>query len=166
MSYQNRVLDTLRLLYDASQGDMSQIAPSYLEALNHEYSDGDVCNLSDFTENIDTFDTFEEFAEHVAPLIKGNGSTGDFSLPLDFAEQGDEAMLKQVIGTVYLEGVKNVSDKNRKRLSEENNYGFDADKGEWSGFFQGDNGQVFSYAINKSGGKWGIEYKLATAAAA
>lgn len=158
--YQNKIEKTLRILYDACQGDMTQIDRGYLEALDFEYSDGDVCRLSDFAENVDTFDTFEDFMEWVSPLIKGNPE-GSWDMPIDFAEADDETMLKQVIGTVYLEGVANVSDKNRKKLSEANNYGFNAEKGQWEGFFQGDNGKVFDYTISKKNGKWGIEYKLA-----
>lgn len=160
MNYQNKLEKSLRILFDATSGDMSQIDRGYLEALDYEYSDGDVCRISDFAENIDTFDTFEEFYEYVAPLVKGNPE-GDWSMPLDFAEADDETMLKEVIGTVYLEGVANVSDSNRKRLSEANNYGFNAAKQQWEGYFQGDNGKVFEYTISKKGGKWGIEYKLA-----
>lgn len=157
--YQDKLKNTLRVLFNTSKGDMTQIDPSYLEALDHEYSDGDVCRISEFAENVDTFETFEEFWEYVQPLVKG--SIEGQALPLDFAEEDDESMLKQVIGTVYLDGVANVSDKDRKKLAENNNWGFNAEKNQWEGFFQGDNGDVFEYTISKSNGKWGIEYKLA-----
>lgn len=157
--YQNKIEKTLKILFDACQGDMTQIDRGYLEALDFTYPDGDVCRISDFSENIDVFNSFEEFLEWVSPLIKGNPEEEGFNM--EFAEADDEEMLKQVIGTIYLEGVANVSDKNRKKLSEENNYGFNIDKNQWEGFFQGVNGKVFSYTISKKGGKWGIEYKLA-----
>lgn len=159
--YQEKVKGILEIIYTSCQGDMSKIDPSYLSALDHEYSDGDVCSLSSFAENIDTFDTFEEFYEHVLPLIKGSQEP-EFSLPLNFAEDGnDEEMLKQVIGTVYQEGVANVSDTKKKPLSEANNYGFNTEENKWEGFFQGENGKVFSYAITKPKDRWVIEYKLA-----
>lgn len=157
---QDKIEKTLRILYDASKGDMTKIDRGYLEALDYEYSDGDVCRISEFAENIDTFDTFEEFRDYVAPLIKGNPE-GDYSLPFDFAEQDDETMLKQVIGTVYLDGVAAVSDTKRQKLSEDNNWGFNADKGQWEGYFLGEDGTAFEYRISKKSGKWGIEYKVA-----
>lgn len=160
MNYENKIKNVLQVIYEASQGDMTQVDKSYLEALDYEYSDGSVCRISEFAENIDTFDSFDEFWEYVQPLIKGNPE-GEWSMPLSFAEGDDEAMLKEVIGTVYLEGVANVSDKNRKRLSEANNFGFNSEKQRWEGFFQGDNGKVFEYSISKKSGKWGIQYKLA-----
>lgn len=161
MNDKKRILNTLKVIYEASDGDMSQVPPGYLKALDCEYSDGDVCTISEFSNNIDTFETFDEFAEYVDPLVKGSPDSENFS-EFNFSEGNDEEMLKQVIGTIYLDGVANVSDMNKRRLSEANNYGFNTQKGGWEGYFQGEDGTVFSYNIMRgSGDKWTIEYKAA-----
>jgi len=160
MDSKSKVLNALRVIYEAADGDMTQVPRGYLEALDCEYSDGDLCTISEFSENIQTFDSFEDFSEYVAPLVKGTPNEQSFDL--SFAEGDDEAMLKKVIGTIYLDGVANVSDVNKKRLSEANNYGFNPQKGGWEGYFQGEDGTVFSYNIMKGkSGKWQIEYKVA-----
>lgn len=155
--FKDRLKSSLEVVYGACEGDFTKIDPSYLEALDpHLFTEG-VEGISTLQDNVDTFDSFEDFWEYAEPLV--DGYEGE-EIPLEFAEEdSEEEFLKKVISTIYLDGVANVATPDKKRITESNS-AYDPNKNEWNVMFQDNQGNEFECKISKSGGKWGISYKM------
>lgn len=151
-SFQDGAERVTNMLWEATNGNLSQIPREYLESLRHSYSDGSISML----ELIDRLDlppdaTWEEYCEAVDLLMQVNPEewpnpdsveelqlsklqyeiqAPDFSFDeddLDFAEEEDlsekmETFFKKVIASVYLDGVTAVTDPEGNPPNANNNY--------------------------------------------
>ena len=177
------------LLWENTRGDVSAFPRSYLETLRHEYSDGHVSML-ELIDRVDLGPTatYEQYCEVVDALLEVNPrdfpvpdtvlnvrtekllavETQDFAEAFDFAENDEsmahkvEKFLRKVIGSVYTDGVTDVSDSDGNPPGESNNYLLSDDGSEFHGVFydKDSKGKVkkFPFRIYDAEGQWQIEY--------
>ena len=174
------------LMWETLGTNFSEIPPSYLATLRHEYADGKVsmCELMDRVD-LGPDATYEEYCEVFDSLLNTDPNqfpdpdsvlvvktedllveTQDFAEAFDFAEIGDmssnvEKFLKKVIASVYTDGVSDVTDEEGNPPNEINNYLLSDDGTRFSGIFydkSGDKNKQFPFEIKEKGGKWQIRY--------
>ena len=164
-SYDRSARTVADLLWSTSQGELSRIPPSYLQNLEHVYSDGAVSLLGQLNKlSMGSQPSYEDFVESVEALIKVDPSEWPepdsiVELPvgkllhevepepfefsdgeLDFAEPADmsskiELFLKKVISSVYTDGVTSVTDKGGNPPNARNGYLMSSDGKSFSGLF-------------------------------
>lgn len=179
------------MLWSLSRGDLSKVPQPYLDSLSFEYSDGSVSLLDqlskvEFSEGA----THEDFQSVVNSLIKVDPQSWPFSesilsiqpdklvndtypsysesleQPWDFSSPEDmskkvELFLKKVISSVYLDGVRAVTDSEGNPPNLNNNY-LMSDDGSFSGvFYDSDPNEDKSFPFEikeKSDGNYEISY--------
>jgi hypothetical protein len=174
------------LLWETCGTNFSEMPPSYLSTLRHEYSDGKVsmCELMDRID-LGPDATYEEYCEvfdkllYVEPGQFPNPDsvlevktrellveTQDFAEAFDFAEDDNlsanvEKFLRKVIASVYTDGVSDVSDDEGNPPSEANNYLLSDDGTQFTGVFYDKDGsktKEFPFVISEKNGRWSISY--------
>lgn len=164
-SFQEGAQRVTTMLWEATNGNLSQVPREYLESLRHSYSDGSISML----ELIDRLDlpegaTWEEYCEAVDTLMQVDPSEWpnpdsvqelqvsklqhevepeSFSFDeedFSYAEEDDlsmkmETFFKKVIASVYLDGVTAVTDPEGNPPNASNNYLMSEDGKVFSGIF-------------------------------
>lgn len=164
-------LETLR--YEFSDGRVSMLELIDRVDLGPDASYEDYCEVVDTLMSVDPDQwpepdsVLEVQSKYLAHEVEPEFDFNEF----DFAEEDDssaamgkkmETFLKKVIGTVYLDGVTKVVDKDGSEPSEDNNFLMSDDGKTFSGVFFGRGGgtqvKKFPFKISESAGKWQITY--------
>ena len=174
------------LLWETCGTNFSEMPPSYLSTLRHEYSNGKVsmCELMDRVD-LGPDATYEEYCEVFDALLDVDPAqwpnpdsvlevktrellveTQDFAEAFDFAEDDNlsanvEKFLRKVIASVYTDGVSDVSDDEGNPPSEANNYLLSDDGTQFTGVFYDKDGsktKEFPFVISEKNGRWSISY--------
>jgi hypothetical protein len=185
-AYTAKYLSVARMLWNASEGNPSDIPEHYAAHLNHEYADGDVSLVSllpkfEYTEGLEQ----EEIEEAIEILGKVNPQDWPFtediigidveqllkvydedasSIEFDFVEDNlstankVEKVLREVISSVFGERVNNIRNNRGQLPSSSNNFLMQED-GTYAGTFQYDR-KTFDFEIAPTESGWLCTYRL------
>ena len=183
-AYQARYLDVARMLWQASNGDPTDIPVDYCEHLCHDYVDGDT-SLVSLLPLFESFSELEDFEWEEAVQMLGKVSPGDWpdvenieSISLedllrvydedasefDFVEDNlstaekVEKVLIEVISSVFGARVSTIRSEKGYYASPKNNF-LQEDDGTFAGTFMfGDYKFIFEVAPEEGG--WICTYRL------
>ena len=183
-SYQARYLTVARMLWEASEGNPSDIPEDYCEHLKHEYIDGDISLVSllskfDYVESLEDFEVDEaiEMLGKVNPQdwpniedIEGisvedllhiyDENASEFDFVEDNLSTADkvEKVLIEVISSVFGDRVSTIRSEKGYYANPKNNF-LQEDDGTFAGTFEYDgNKYVFEVAPVENG--WLCTYRM------
>lgn len=186
-AYQAKYLGVARMLWDASEGDPSDIPESYLGHLAHTYSDGDV-SLVPLLSKFDCSEELEDYELEEAIELLGKVRPNDWPDPGDIAlvdpaallcdddndhdddhhyhndfaettlEEKVEQVLTHAIESVFGQKVDKVRSTTGKFFGKDNGYGKSGD-GSFTGKFEFD-GKKFDFEVQPDPDGWTLQYRM------
>jgi len=183
-AYQAKYLSVARMLWNASEGNPSDIPEHYAAHLSHEYADGDVSLVNlltkfEYTEGLEQ----EELEEAIELLGKVNPEDWPYTEDIesvdipgllsiydedackfDFVEDNlgtaekVEKVLKEVISSVFGDTVNSIRNSNENYPNPDNNF-LQLEDGTFAGTFKYD-GKTFKFEIAPAEDGWLCTYRL------
>jgi hypothetical protein len=183
-AYQAKYLGIARMLWEASNGDLSSIPANYCEHLRHEYADGDISlvallNKFDYTEELEDFE-IDEAIEALGKVdpddwpnideIEGvsveellrvyNEGASEFNFVEDNLSTAEkvEKVLIEVISSVFGDKVSTIRSEKGYFANPKNNF-LQEDDGTFAGTFEYD-GNKFMFEVAPAEDGWICTYRM------
>jgi hypothetical protein len=183
-AYTAKFLGIARMLWEASEGNPSDIPADYCEHLKHEYIDGDISLVSllskfDYTEELEDFEIDEAIEmlgkvnpedwpniediqsislEEVLKIYDEDASNFDYVEDNLSTAEKTEKVLIEVISSVFGDKVSTIRSEKGFFANPKNNF-LQEEDGTFAGTFEYD-GNKFMFEVYPDEQGWGVTYRL------